>query len=223
MAKKFIYILKSELDALYNNSDTFRLALIQENTDSYVFTANAETNVFTSANNSLINNSRVKVLNDGGSLPSGLNANDTYYVVNLSGDTFQLSMSKSGTVIDINSAGTGMNTVLPQPIDIIDDQLAVLVKHEVDYQGATPRPIYNPEPAEIDYTNKIAYLPTKTLSFTPTIASVTFRYSLLIRNGTAIAGDATGTPDMLEDYGTTQTIVKNSTKGIQIAIQRKDA
>ena len=48
--------------------------------------------------------------NAGGALPTGLTAGTAYFVVNLSGDTFNLAAKPGGTGIQTSSAGSGTHT-----------------------------------------------------------------------------------------------------------------
>lgn len=221
MAKHFIEHLRNELDLLYNGSDTIRVALIREVTNNYIFTADSATKTLTSEGHNFVNGSRVKVANSNGSLPTGLNSNDVYYIIGVSGNDFKLSLTRGGAPTDITSNGAGTQTILEQTFDETDD-LSILARHEVDYYGATVRPVYNPDVARADYTNKLAYLPTEVIEFAPTQASIDFRYVLLIRGGAATRGDVTGNADQLHDYGTTQIIQQGSIKGIEIYIQRRN-
>jgi uncharacterized phiE125 gp8 family phage protein len=64
----------------------------------------------------LTNGDVVRVSNSGGALPTGLSANTDYYVVNVSGSTFNLSATLGGSAIDITGTGSGNNFigVIPQ-------------------------------------------------------------------------------------------------------------
>ena len=74
---------------------------------SYSFTAtHASPCVFTASGSYYSNGTYVAL--SGGSLPGGFTA-QSYYVVNASGDTFELSATSGGTAI--NSTGTGSGTV----------------------------------------------------------------------------------------------------------------
>lgn len=53
------------------------------------------------------NGDPVILSNSGGTLPAGLTAGTTYYVVNKADDTFQLSLTYGGSAVDITSAAGG--------------------------------------------------------------------------------------------------------------------
>ena len=55
----------------------------------------------------LPNNSAIQLGVTGGSLPSGLSTNTTYYVINVSGTQFNLSATQGGSAINTSSAGSG--------------------------------------------------------------------------------------------------------------------
>lgn len=84
---------------------------------SSTFTADNVTNEFTVTSNSLLyTGTPVTVSNSGGALPVNLFAATTYYVIRLSATVIKLATSVAnaiaGTAIDINSDGSGTNTVL---------------------------------------------------------------------------------------------------------------
>ena len=77
---------------------------------SVVFTADSATDFITKAAHGLANNSRIRVSNSGGALPTGLTAATDYYIVNATTNTFQVSLTTGGAVIDITTNGTGTNS-----------------------------------------------------------------------------------------------------------------
>jgi uncharacterized phiE125 gp8 family phage protein len=82
------------------------------------FTANAGTDALTCAGHGYANGDAVPVWTTSGILPAGLAALTSYYVVNKTDDTLQLSLSAGGAVVDITSAGTPPFFLgyVPQPI-----------------------------------------------------------------------------------------------------------
>lgn len=50
----------------------------------------------------------VRVGTSGGTLPTGLSADTDYYIVNVSGQTFQLSLTSGGAAVSITSASSGL-------------------------------------------------------------------------------------------------------------------
>lgn len=70
------------------------------------FTASNATDTLTSVGHTLADGDMVH-LTSNGTLPSGLSAAEVYYVVNVSGDNFQLATTKGGGAIDFTTDGTG--------------------------------------------------------------------------------------------------------------------
>jgi hypothetical protein len=73
------------------------------------FTANATTNVLTSAGHNLHNGDPVTVASTT-TLPGGLSAGTTYYVISVTTDTFQLAATPGGSAIDLTTTGTGTHS-----------------------------------------------------------------------------------------------------------------
>jgi hypothetical protein len=73
------------------------------------FTA-ATTDICTKTGHNLHNGDPV-TLSTTGTLPAGLSAGGTYFIVSATTDTFKLSLTPGGAAIDITSAGTGTHTV----------------------------------------------------------------------------------------------------------------
>jgi hypothetical protein len=63
----------------------------------------ASTDVLTAPGHGRTNGDRVFVR--GGAIPAGLNGNTEYFVVGVSGDTFQLSLTSGGAAVDITADG----------------------------------------------------------------------------------------------------------------------
>lgn len=68
------------------------------------------TDVFTSASHGLVNGDAVK-FHAVTTLPAGLSAVRTYYIVNRNASDFQVSKTVGGAVLDVTSAGSGTITV----------------------------------------------------------------------------------------------------------------
>jgi hypothetical protein len=74
-------------------------------------TVDPATEVFTAPVHGLTNGTPVGIRNSGGVLPSPLSAITTYFIINRTTNTFQLSASVGGATINITSAGTGSNFI----------------------------------------------------------------------------------------------------------------
>ena len=75
------------------------------------FTANASTEVCTSAGHNLHNGDPVTV-STSGTLPGGLSAGVTYFIISSTTDTFQLSATPNGSAVNITSTGSGTHSFL---------------------------------------------------------------------------------------------------------------
>lgn len=76
---------------------------------SATYTADAGTDVLTSAGHGLSNGQIVR-LDSTSFPPGGLSLGTNYYVINKTTDTFQLSLTSGGSAIDITTAGSGTQT-----------------------------------------------------------------------------------------------------------------
>jgi len=76
-------------------------------TTKWAFTAET-TDIFTANGHALINDDRVILKAFGGSLPAGVSGDTVYFVVQVSGQTFKLSLTQGGAAIDITAAGGGI-------------------------------------------------------------------------------------------------------------------
>lgn len=87
------------------------------------FTADAGTDYITSTAHGFVNNDTVNVYlaSTTGALPAGLTAGTTYYVINKTADTCQLSLSLGGAAVNITDAGTGYFTVMKTTLFRVPD------------------------------------------------------------------------------------------------------
>jgi hypothetical protein len=107
---------------------------------SYSFTAtHASPAVFTASGSYYSDGTPVTL--SGGSLPGGFTAT-TYYVVNASGDTFELAATSGGSAINSSSTGSG-NVTLFQQSSILQSILNIGVELDSGGPGSTaPYTIY---------------------------------------------------------------------------------
>ena len=85
----------------------------------FLFTATNTGDVFTSYWHTLLNNDRL--LLQGTNLPAGPSANTLYNIVNVSGATFQISLTQGGAAVTLTGDGTGeVLLVRPKSIGIND-------------------------------------------------------------------------------------------------------
>ncbi len=76
------------------------------------YTVNTGTDFITATGQNLANGTAVVFTNSGGACPAGITAGTTYYVINKTTNTFQISTSVGGSNVDITDAGSGTNTFL---------------------------------------------------------------------------------------------------------------
>ncbi|MCX6822321.1 MAG: hypothetical protein NTW30_06110 [Candidatus Aenigmarchaeota archaeon] len=109
------------------------------------FTVNAGTDVFTSVGHGLNNGDQLNFITTG-TLPGGLTSIDynppytgeLYYVINKTANTFQVSLTLGGSVLNITSTGTGTHTWFFDTIKIIDTHnLGYYAPCMVIYNGST--------------------------------------------------------------------------------------
>ncbi len=79
------------------------------------FTVNTGTDRVLINSHGLSNNQKVTVSNLGGELPSGLNENYEYFIINVTANDFQLATSSGGSAIDLTTTGVGTHTLTPDP------------------------------------------------------------------------------------------------------------
>jgi|GEM_PF-3569820 len=72
------------------------------------FTVNTSTDFITSGTTGIpfVAGDRVSFEADAGTLPGGLSGGTWYYIINPSGNTFQVSLTKGGSAVNITSSGT---------------------------------------------------------------------------------------------------------------------
>lgn len=88
---------------------------------SYDYTATTA-DLFTAPGSSFSANDTVRLLyTTGGTTPTGVSLNTTYYVVGLSGTTFNLSLTSGGSAIDITAAGSGRVALISPKIVVNGD------------------------------------------------------------------------------------------------------
>lgn len=75
---------------------------------TYAYTALASSDVFTAPPSAFSANDTVRLLFDlGGTTPTGVSLGVTYFAINISGSTFQLSTTSGGSAINITVDGSG--------------------------------------------------------------------------------------------------------------------
>ncbi len=85
------------------------------------FTIANATDVCTSTAHGLANGQKGRLANVDGALPAGLSAGVDYFLVNVAANTFQLSLTLGGAVVNATGDGTGTHTFNPVP-DYIQEE-----------------------------------------------------------------------------------------------------
>lgn len=198
-----------QLNAAYNFTPT--LALVSGDLSSYTVTVNTSTNIFTANGHDFVAGVPVRFSNAGGGLPDGIDSTTLYFVVNPAINTFQVSTSINGSPVDITSTGSGITTVNEQPMGDEDDSGSiineytdgaiawdVMVRHEVDYNGASRVQFYWGS-ASVNTTVNSASLPTATISIIPINGEINMRYAVILRGASPLIGDSTGSVEICQD------------------------
>lgn len=76
-----------------------------------VFVVKASTDTFTAIAHGLANGTKVRVWSAGPTLPAGLAAYTTYYIISTATDTFQLSATSGGSAVNVTADGGGLIAV----------------------------------------------------------------------------------------------------------------
>lgn len=101
-----------------------------------VFTADNTTENLTIANHDFVDEQKVQVQTDGGTLPTGLAALTDYYVIYVDKDTIQLSATRGGAAINITTNGSGTN-IVGVFIDDLDHYARTSMKIGLPIRNAT--------------------------------------------------------------------------------------
>lgn len=203
---------KRALDAIHSPAGWYALLISDDPTVVNISSVDTSTDTITATGHDFVNGTRVTVANVGGSLPGGLVASTEYRVINVSGDDFNLCTeasynptTKTGTAIDLTSAGSGTNTITESALNAKDD-FDVWVRKEVpDYYGSERQSLTIPA-GTINYTQQQVTAGPVNATFMPTSGVITFRYFAVISGGTGTRGNSTGTLAGFEDYVFTQAI-----------------
>lgn len=88
----------------------------------FAFTSDATSDTFTAPGHTLVNGD--VVILEGANLPAGVSAGTRYYVVNMSGDNLQLSLTSGGAAINTTSSGNGnVGRLTPKTIESGDQAI----------------------------------------------------------------------------------------------------
>lgn len=186
------------------------------------FTVDTNTSVITSAVNiNFVEGTRVTFLAEGGgTLPSGLNDINTYFVTNVNGNTFQVKVALTdANPVNINDTGTGTYTFSdspPLPSDNLG--LAAYTRYELS-SGSYPsnlRLTWTPSSLVLsgNPTNEVQLTGSVTLA-----GNMDTNGAIVIYGGSNAPGNTTGT--VIYKSGFTRTTATNAnpkTLNLKIAV-----
>jgi len=190
---------------------TIHGVLFDVNLYSATVTATVVGNLINSAAHGLVNGVRVRLASTG-SLPSPLLANTNYFVVGSTTGNYQLASALGGSAIALSTTGAGTITATEQSPGAADP-LAVWVRHEVNYRGSARQVISFAAVNPVNLDTGWAF-PPQIVRFSPTTASITYRFYGVIMDGTATAGNTTGHLHYTNDYQFSLTIASGSSADI---------
>jgi hypothetical protein len=180
--------LPEKINFLSNYSTTFSACLISGELTTANFTVTGSTLNITG--HGFIDDCGVMVSNSGGGLPDGLDNSVTYYVVNSTENTLQLSEDIGGNPVAITSVGSGTHSITEIPLintlaTHASNLFPLWVRHEVNL----PRVNVIFSSPVLD-SGKIQINPFP-VTFAP-LAVTDYRYFVLIRGGNLTFGNSTG-------------------------------
>lgn len=119
------------------------------------FTATNGTDTLTAPGHTYVADDPVRLANSGGSLPTGLSTQTTYYVTNVSGDDLKLAGSEGGSVVSFTDDGTGTHYlgVVPEPIR---QALVILMGHWFEHREQV---VFGTSPSEVPMAAKSLLAP----------------------------------------------------------------
>lgn len=91
----------TEVSTSTDTSQTFLPGDVTPGSDFITLTANP-----------FVDNDRVTFTNSGGALPAGITVNTGYHIIQATGTTIKLSLTRGGSVLSITDAGTGTHTIV---------------------------------------------------------------------------------------------------------------
>jgi hypothetical protein len=216
--------IKREMTASWKTI-TFYAAFLLDTRDTFPFSVNTGTDVFTATGHTYINGQRVRQSQSGGALPSPLVANTDTYIRDAATNTFKLALTSGGAAIDITTAGSGTLTVTDVALNNRVELTAEFIRKEIpDYYGLTNRPAVTPSTDPVFYTESgIDYyriLTSVAIDNTLGVGDLVFNQVALIRGGTSSQGNTTGTVAAFTDLLSTKTILAGQTDTLTVPFLR---
>lgn len=200
----------TQLNLVYAYSPV--LCLVSGDISSVTVTGDNLTNTFTATAHGFVEGMPLQFSNSGGALFEGISSGVNYFVRNPAANTFQVSLSIGGAITEFTSNGSGTNTATEQPLgdganqsDLInlypDGSVvwSIWVRHEVNYEGGGRVGFVWPLASLGD--NGQVDIAEVTPSVIPLSGQITYRYMVVLRGGSATAGDLAGAVAITLDTG----------------------
>ena len=191
---------------------TFHSALFSVTPYTATVTPVLSGSTFTSNAHGLVNGVRVG-LSSSGTIPSPLLPNIEYFVVSATTNNYQLSATLGGSAISLSTVGAGTITAT-EVIPGTADPLAVWARHEVAYGGSSRQSLSFSALQPIIVRTGWGFTP-QVVRFSPTSASIVYRYMGIIIGGNATRLDTTGHLHSVIDYEFALTIASGTSADIQ--------
>ena len=136
----------------------------------------------------LVNGSRVRF--SGTLTGTALTAGQDYWVINVSGSTFQVMTTPgtSGIPFDVNNGSVTVTEQQPGRRDPIQ----AFIRHELPNAFGYQRVNYNPLAVAMDQSSKRAAPPVVNYALQATGGNITFNQYVLLEDATSTIGDTTG-------------------------------
>lgn len=156
-------------------------------------------------------------------IPAPLTVGTDYYVIRLSGTTFQLATTLAnaiaGTEITLNDAGSGTITSTEQALSAADP-IEVLVSRELDHASYTRKLVTG---VGAGVAGSTAAEKTAIVTYSVTGTAMSYKHVLFVRGGSSTIGDTTGTEPRLTTEPATVTIAAGSSKTLGVTFRAKNA
>jgi len=93
------------------------------------FTVDTETDILTVLGRTYTVGDKVRLYNSGGTLPAGLSANLDYYVIEVSDNTFQLSLTSGGDAVEVTADEDGGTHYIGEVPETIKVAMKLIINH----------------------------------------------------------------------------------------------
>jgi len=163
----------------------------------------------------LVNGSRVRF--SGTLTGTALTAGQDYWVINVSGNTFQVMTTPgtSGTPFDVNSGSVTVTEQQPGRRDPIQ----AFIRHELPNAFGYQRVNYNPAAVVMDNTTKRAAPPVVNYNLQATGGNIVFNQYVLLEGATSTIGSTQGAVFSYEIFSPAKVIEDGSIQPYRLLIR----